>query len=378
MDADSRREESADERACPPIIDFMPTWGAEWTATVTDLRSKRERVALVSPTVEGLDVQNAEGEWQTWPWGRVRQGAGKDVEFLCDGQSVRIADRTMIDSLHRIAPATKAQFKSVSSQKVGLIVAGYAGATVAAIVVAWFAIGWVGGWAATLAPRSWEKRIGEMGIEQMAPAGSTCGDRDLYLAVQSISRRLSESLPAEAGTFDIRVVDQPVLNAVTLPGGYIVIYRGLLRSADTPEELAGVLAHEMQHAVLRHSMKALGRQAALWMLIGLITGGTDVATARMAGSLAGMKMQRGDELEADEGALRMLEAARISSGGFLSFFEKLARNEAAVPWLAGALSTHPETRERIARVKAWRASHEGAEQPIVDGELWRRVRVSCR
>jgi len=358
----------------------MPTWGAEWTATLVDQRTKRERQTMVSPTIEGLDVQNAEGEWQRWPWPRVKQGAGtsNEVEFVCDGQSVRIADRTMIDSLHRIAPATKAQFKSPSNQKVGLVVAGYVGGIAAAGLLAWFAIGWIGSWAAMLAPRSWEKKIGDVAIREFAPEGSTCSDRDLYLAMQAISRRLSESLPAEQGPFDIRVVDQPVLNAVTLPGGYIVVYRGLLRSADTPEELAGVLAHEMQHAVQRHSMKALGREAALWMLIGLVTGGSDPVTARMGGALAGMKMQREDELEADDGALEMLRSARISAAGFLSFFEKLARNDTAVPWLDGALSTHPATVERIARVRAWQAARDYYSQPILETEHWRRVRVSCR
>ncbi|MEP7365930.1 MAG: M48 family metallopeptidase [Acidobacteriota bacterium] len=357
----------------------MPTWGAEWMATLTDLRTKRERQAMVSPTLEGLDVQGVEGEWQRWPWGRVQQGAGVKgaVEFICDGQSVRIADMTMIDSLHRIAPATKVQFKSPNSQKPGLVVAGYVAAIVAAGVVMWFAIGWVGSWAAMAAPRSWEKRLGEAGIKELAPEGSTCGGRDVYLAMQSIARRLSERLPAEQGTFDVRVVDQPVLNAMTLPGGYIVIYRGLLRSADTPEELAGVLAHEMQHAVMRHSMKALGRQAALWMLIGLITGG-DTAATQIAGSMAGLKMQRSDELDADEGALRMLDDARISSGGFLSFFEKMARSEGGAPWLAGAISTHPETAERISRVRAWRAAHDVPVQPVMDNDSWRRVRASCR
>lgn len=356
----------------------MPTWGAEWTATVTDLRTKRERQALVSPTIEGLDVQDAEGEWREWPWARVKQGDGKDVEFVCDGQSVRIADPTMIDSLHRIAPATRAQFKSKGPNKVAALVVTYGAAIVGALVVAWFAIGWIGSWAATMAPRSWEKKIGDMAIREFAPEGSTCGDRDLYLAMQAISRRLSEGLPADRAMFDIRVVDEPVLNAVTLPGGYIVVYRGLLRSADTPEELAGVLAHEMQHAVQRHSMKALGREAALWMVIGLLTGGSDPVTARMGGALAGMKMQREDELEADDGALEMLRSARISASGFLSFFEKLARNETGVPWLQGALSTHPTTVERIARVRAWQAARDYYSQPILETEHWRRVRLSCR
>lgn len=358
----------------------MPTWGAEWTATITDLRTQRTRRTMVSPTVAGLDVQTDEGEWREWPWARVTQGAGsrQEVELICDGESVRVADWTMIDSIHRIAPVTRGRLKSQAGKKLGQIAALYAGATVGALVLAWWAMGWAGAWAAAAAPRSWEKKIGEAAVGQFAPAEKVCGDRDLYLAMQAIAGRLQATVPAEAGRFDIRVVDDPLVNAVTLPGGYIVVYRGLLRASDTPEELAGVLAHELQHAVQRHSMKALGRQAALWSVVAWVTGGADVGVGQLAGELAGLKMQREDELAADAGALAMLEAARIDAGGFAAFFEKLGRQEGSVPWLGQAVSTHPDSKERLERIRAWRAGREYAVQPLVDGERWREVRVRCR
>jgi len=358
----------------------MPTWGAQWTATLTDLRTKRERQTTVSPTVAGLDVQAEDGEWQSWPWTRVQQGegTGKHVEFVWDGQSIRVADTTIVDSIHRIAPQTRAQLKSHSTRKIGIILAGYAAAIIGAGIAAWFAIGWTGGWVASMAPRTWEKRIGEIAIRDFAPADSVCGDRELFIALQSISGRLASTLPAEDSTFDIRVVDRPVLNAVTLPGGYIIVYRGLLQSADTPEELAGVLAHEMQHAVQRHSMRALGREFALAAALGLLTGGSDAAAAQWAGALTGLKMQREDEFSADEGALRMLIAAQVGSGGFLSFFEKLSRSEGGAPWLEGALSSHPATAERIERVRAWRRDHQDVSRPVIQMDRWRHIRTRCR
>jgi predicted Zn-dependent protease len=252
----------------------------------------------------------------------------------------------------------------------------YAAGVVAVLCGIWLAIVWSGSWAAMAAPRTWEKKIGETAMRQLEGM-PTCGNRDLYLAVQSMARRLSATVPAGEVEFNIRVADEPILNAVTFPGGYILLFRGLLEAADTPEELAGVMAHEMQHAVQRHSMKALGRGAALWVLIGVLTGGADASTAGAAGRLAGMRMQREDEFDADAGALAMLEAAKISSEGFLSFFEKLQRKEAEVPWLASAFATHPETAARIERIRQWQASHKGAVQPVMEVDSWRRVRLSC-
>lgn len=358
----------------------MPTWGAEWMATLVDERTRRTRQTMVSPTVEGLDVRTEEGEWRQWPWGRVTQGVGSktEVELRCGGESVRVADWTMIDSIHRIAPVTRGRLKSQAGKKLGQIAALYVGAIVGGLAAAWLAIGWAGAWAAAAAPRSWEKKIGEAAIGQFAPSEKLCGDRDVYLAMQAIAGRLREGVPAEAGTFDIRVVDDPLVNAVTLPGGYIVVYRGLLRASDTPEELAGVLAHEMQHAVQRHSMKALGRQAALWSVVAWVTGGADVGVGQLAGELAGLKMQREDELSADAGALEMLLAAQIDAGGFESFFEKLGRQEGSVPWLGQAVSTHPESQERLRRIRRWREARDYAAKPLLDRERWREVRVRCR
>jgi len=358
----------------------MPTWGAEWMATLVDERTKRTRQTMVSPTVDGLDVRTEEGEWRQWPWARVTQGVGSksEVELRCDGESVRVADWTMIDSIHRIAPVTRGRLKSQAGKKLGQIAGLYVGAAVVGVAAAWLAIGWAGAWAVAAAPRSWEKKIGEAAIGQFAPSEKVCGDRDVYLAMQTVAGRLRATVPAEAGAFDIRVVDDPLVNAVTLPGGYIVVYRGLLRASDTPEELAGVLAHEMQHAVQRHSMKALGREAALWSVVAWVTGGADVGVGQLAGELAGLKMQREDELAADAGALEMLLAAQIDAGGFESFFEKLGRQEGSVPWLGQAVSTHPESQERLRRIRRWREARDYAAKPLLDGERWREVRVRCR
>jgi len=91
-----------------------------------------------------------------------------------------------------------------------------------------------------------------------------------------------------------------------------------------------------------------------------------------------LKMQREDELAADAGALEMLLAAQIDAGGFESFFEKLGRQEGSVPWLGQAVSTHPESQERLRRIRKWREARDYAAKPLFDGERWREVRVRCR
>jgi Zn-dependent protease with chaperone function len=67
------------------------------------------------------------------------------------------------------------------------------------------------------------------------------------------------------------VADSPVVNAFAAPGGRIVVFRGLLEKTGRPEELAGVLAHEMQHVVLRHPLEAILRQISLRALAAVLS-----------------------------------------------------------------------------------------------------------
>jgi len=143
----------------------------------------------------------------------------------------------------------------------------------------------------------------------------------------------------------------------------VVVFSGLIRAADSAEELAGVLAHEISHAELRHTLrgviKSLGLRALVALVIGDISGSvfTDAATR-----LTELRFSRDAEREADAEGLRRLVAARIDPAGMISFYEKLAAEQRLSP--PPLFSTHPATGERLELLRQEVTRQKGKWQPL--------------
>lgn len=147
------------------------------------------------------------------------------------------------------------------------------------------------------------------------------------------------------------VGERSQINAFSVPGGIVVVYSGLIEAASSPEELAGVLAHEVAHAELRHGLRASVKGIGLSGLFRLLLG--DSSAAGWAGNLGGLKFSREHEAEADADGLRRLLAAGIDPSGMVRIYEKLARPAVTASAMTTALmATHPATDERIAELRA--------------------------
>jgi predicted Zn-dependent protease len=205
--------------------------------------------------------------------------------------------------------------------------------------------------------------------------------------VDKLVIRLVAASPASPYAFQIAIVDSPGFNAFAAPGGQIVIHRKLLMSTETPEELAGVLAHEMQHVLQRHATKALIRDLSLAAIADAVFGDVIVIGAfavQGARTLTTLHYSRESEEEADREGMRLLQTARINPAGMIRFFEtlKAQTGEAEPP---AYLSTHPETDVRIARLKALAAElgRRGTDLksvpiPLLADVKWDEVKKLCR
>jgi len=194
-------------------------------------------------------------------------------------------------------------------------------------------------------------------------------------SINRLVTRLSAGLPAGT-TVDVTVVDVPLSNAFAAPGGYIIVFRGLLEQASSPDAVAGVVAHEMGHAIKRHALRGWLRERGLTgfvdVLIGGVPGGS-VLTG-VADVLLGSSYSRADEAEADEVALDLLAKAQISTTGLADFFASTKKDGAG---LAGTrwLASHPPTAEREARA---RAASVPEATPALDSPSWIALRATCR
>ena len=153
------------------------------------------------------------------------------------------------------------------------------------------------------------------------------------------------------------------------------MHTALIAAASGPDELTGVLAHEIVHVLHRHSTRQLVFQAGLATGLRLLVGSVDGAAESLAGAaaqLSTLRFSRDQERDADAAGIDLLQQARLPGDGLPSFFEKLAKEGGAPPAL---LSSHPASDERVAAARA-EIARRGAwrvDPPAID---WAAVRAS--
>jgi beta-barrel assembly-enhancing protease len=140
------------------------------------------------------------------------------------------------------------------------------------------------------------------------------------------------------------VAEDSSVNAFAVPGGFVVVHTGLLQLAATAEEVAGVLAHEVQHVEQRHSLRGMAQTLGLTAALGLLVG--DIGGLASVGKdLLSLKFSRDHETEADREGLKRLVAAKVDPAGMREFFSRMAAQSALE---LGYLSTHPASAQRLA------------------------------
>lgn len=251
--------------------------------------------------------------------------------------------------------------------RLGLSRAAIAFAAVAAGVV--FVVLQAPAWIAPLVPRSVENALGDAMVGDFG--GRFCRTDKGRAALD----RLADELGAgEGGVRSIEVADIPMVNAVALPGGRIILFEGLLKQAGSSDEVAGVLAHEIGHVRHRDTIAALLRQLGL----SVVLGGVDGNVAGAINGLLSMTYSRDAERAADAYAIDRLARAAISPDATAAFFDRLSggstgeRVERAMGWM----NSHPISAEReqaFARSKqAGRTYH-----PALPADDWHAMRDMC-
>ncbi|MFC3442602.1 M48 family metallopeptidase [Sphingobium rhizovicinum] len=222
---------------------------------------------------------------------------------------------------------------------------------------------------APLIPQSWENRMGDAMVGDFG--GRFChtpaGDAALHALVARIDPK------GEAR--QVEIANIPIVNAVTLPGGRIILFDGLVQQAGSADEVAGVLGHELGHVRHRDTLTGLVRQMGLSVVLGGFGGN---AGGYLNGVLS-LSYGRDAESAADGVAIGQMQAAAISPAGTAAFFERMGGKgkagevDQAMTWL----SSHPLSTARRQRFEqAWVKG--AAYRPALDLAQWRALRTACR
>ena len=247
----------------------------------------------------------------------------------------------------------------------GKAAAIFTAVSVAAVALFMTAPDWLG----PRIPASWERNIGEAMVGDFG--GRICHTPEGDAALAKLLGKVDPAPEkVRAG-----IANMDMVNAIALPGGQVLLFDGLVQQAESPEELAGVLAHEVGHVRERHVMTALLRQFGLSVLLA----GADSGLTNGAVGLASMGYSRDAEREADDYARTRMAQSDISPLGAASFFERMAKehgDEDNSPALLGWIASHPSSNERA---KAYRDAAGGrtAYPPAITDDEFEALKTMC-
>ena len=187
-------------------------------------------------------------------------------------------------------------------------------------------------------------------------------DKAIQAYVDKVGKRLAAVAPGAKYPYQFKVVNTSDINAFALPGGYLYVNRGLIEATKNEGQLAGVMAHEMAHAALRHgtsqASKAYLAQAGLGLLGGL-AGKNDRSAQQKIATVGGfglntlfLKFSRSDEEQADITGAQMMAAAGYDPGDMVDFFQVLGAEQSRNPSkVQQFFSSHPAPADRAARIE---------------------------
>ena len=203
-----------------------------------------------------------------------------------------------------------------------------------------------------------EQQIGAAVALELEKEYKVMDDAALNQRVERIAKRLTDVCDRKELVYITKVVEEknlkggePLVNAVSLPGGYVYVFKGLLEYIKSDEQLAAVIAHEIGHITARHSIKRLqASYGSLALIVAAMQTNSQLAGG-MAMTLQTMMLaySQDDEIQADNLGIKYMKAAGYDPRGMVAMLESLQEYDRKQPIRQKTYGrTHPYTHQRIA------------------------------
>jgi len=361
----------------------------DWDGHYLDGRTPTRRRARVRLMGGGLEITPEGAATQFWPYGELRQTqgsyAGEEVRLERGGELPEVlvvADPFFLADLREISQTPSARFhdpRARSRRRQLTVLAALAVVAVVAAIYFW-GIPVAAEIVAARVPIAWEESLGRSVVDSLVPPEKRCRTDAGQRALDELVATLLAAAPPSGYTFHAQVADIKIVNAFAVPGGYIVVLRGLLEEMRSADELAGVLAHEIQHVLRRHSTKALVQHISTGLLLTAVSGDVSgvmaygLEGARVLGQL---RYGRAAEEEADALGMQLVIAAGLDPRGMIAFFEATQKEEGKGSGRPVYLSSHPGAADRIARLTRLAQGAPPPRRPALGEAEWAALRAIC-
>jgi len=261
----------------------------------------------------------------------------KDERFLMAIKE-NFSDYSIIANLFKNSKSTFVMLMLVlASVFIGLLLLAY-----------FFLLPWMVNKAVENFPKEYEVKFGKVMFDQVKAAEKIDIEKSKTLNAFFDSLHFRTNYEVQ-----ILCVNKNEVNAYAMPGGYIVVYDGILNKMKSQEELAGLLAHEYSHIHLKHTLKSTFNSLGFTVFIQIIVGGIDDSVIGLienkTDQLRQLHYSRALEQQADENGFNLLKQKNIDPKGMINLFERLkSESDHIIPAI---LSTHPLPNERITYIQ---------------------------
>ena len=358
------------------------------SAAYFDGQSAARQDVVVRFDRSGIRIEG-DRAYEFWAYSDIRYAGASPSDlpltFHCQssthhGARLIVGERATIETLRTRCPDLADRPRRGGMRRRGFV---WSAVGIAALgLVVWSSIHFLPGVIAPLVPIAWEESVGDGVVEDVARIFGALTKSDAKRCGQPAGRaaldRLVGRLVAQVETpyrFQVIVLNIDMVNALAAPGGRIVVLGKLLEEAKTPDEVAGVIAHEMGHVIERHPTAAVARSMGISLVFNVLLGGFGGGTTNAIGqTLVSSAYSRDAERNADAIALGILRGARISPTGLADFFDRLAKMEGAALHALDFVSSHPPSQERS---RSARARQPAGLEPALSNDEWGALKAIC-
>jgi Zn-dependent protease with chaperone function len=352
-------------------------------AVFFDGRSSRRRIVALAfnDRLEIADSTAPDGPpLAVWPYDAMRRVDSPEgaLRLACTMAAplarLELRDLAERDNILRLCGSLDGP-GSTAPIAVRRIVAASIAAAAAIIAMAWFGMPVLANRLAAVMPYSWEKSLGgAVDSQVLSLFDNTCAKPKGAAALRKLVGRLQTvaNLPIPP---DPAVLRSTIANAFALPGGRIYVLSGLLNISEAPDELAGVLSHELGHVAHRDGLRRLIRDGGTSFLVGLMFGDvTGSGAVLLAGrSVLSASYSRDDETAADHFAVTIMHDLGRPTAPLGALLERLTGHDR--PEALSILASHPLTVEREAMLEAENSRATGPT--LLDDAEWQDLKRIC-
>jgi len=226
--------------------------------------------------------------------------------------------------------------------------------------------------------RETEAKFGKLIFDYIQTIETVIEDPEIQQPIDSMLVRICESNHIDSKSIHLHIVKNDEVNAFALPGQHLVIHTALITDVESPEELSGIIAHELAHIQLEHVMQKMIKEIGLAVVISIVTGDNGAGGINQALKiLSSTAFDREFEKEADLQAVKYLVNAQIDPKPFASFLEKLSKSEEDIPKQFYWFSTHPQSKERAQYILE-SCPKDGQYNPVLTSERWNQLKSDCQ